>query len=452
MPKSKTRKYGHVENSLLDPDAVWPSDCSQALTFAAEKGFTGPSSMYTERSTPLNTDLSICNFLQDVKKIGEGKYGKVYLGEFNGAKIAIKQYRDDAYFDDYQDIDIATKLRHPMLCRSTQILLCDHYPIRSGVILIVMEAFETNLMDVIWEDLSVDTKLASESLIQGLHFLHKNNILHLDVKPDNVLVNMSTEPKRVVLSDFGLCRYGNRFVHTGKHMVGTEPFIKPSCFENPHIYNFESDIWALGMTLAGLILKRDTNKEATSLSVKTSHGENECKIQNQNYSEFIIGELEGTEHHDMIKNMFAGNMPPQTAPFDSPGTVLIESAENIDPRHESECRDCYEMAKLLKYKDSHRSLTIHLIYLTYKFGIEDYNIVDRLEVCGNIAGETMNMPVEPMKKRKYISLRNKIITKTNGSMTTCFLVDNHILDKIMSNPLTYFAKLHETIMSAYKNE
>lgn len=42
-----------------------------------------------------------------------------------------------------------------------------------------------------------------KGICEGLHYLHQNNILHLDLKPGNILLDEDMMPK---ITDFGLSR------------------------------------------------------------------------------------------------------------------------------------------------------------------------------------------------------------------------------------------------------
>ncbi|GJM87764.1 hypothetical protein PR202_ga03754 [Eleusine coracana subsp. coracana] len=50
-----------------------------------------------------------------------------------------------------------------------------------------------------------------KGICEGLHFLHEIGINHLDLKPDNVLLDANMEPK---ITDFGLSRFINDKVTT----------------------------------------------------------------------------------------------------------------------------------------------------------------------------------------------------------------------------------------------
>ena len=75
-------------------------------------------------------------------------------------------------------------------------------------------------------------------LLSALVFLHDNNLMHRDVKPDNVLVNQSLEP---VLCDFSLCTFTGAascisdYQHSGD--VGTAVYMAPEV----------SLVWSLGL-------------------------------------------------------------------------------------------------------------------------------------------------------------------------------------------------------------
>ncbi len=42
-------------------------------------------------------------------------------------------------------------------------------------------------------------------IANGLHYIHSRNLVHRDVKPDNILISMTT-PVQMKLSDFGLVK------------------------------------------------------------------------------------------------------------------------------------------------------------------------------------------------------------------------------------------------------
>jgi serine/threonine protein kinase len=45
-----------------------------------------------------------------------------------------------------------------------------------------------------------------KDLISALHELHKHDILHLDIKPENILFETEAEDARIKITDFGLSK------------------------------------------------------------------------------------------------------------------------------------------------------------------------------------------------------------------------------------------------------
>ena len=79
----------------------------------------------------------------------------------------------------------------------------------------------------------------------GLYYLHKNKILHRDIKTINMFLGKDNKIKIGDLGVAKLLNYTNNFAHT---VVGTPYYLSPElCEEKP--YNHKSDIWSLGCVL-----------------------------------------------------------------------------------------------------------------------------------------------------------------------------------------------------------
>jgi L1 cell adhesion molecule like protein len=57
-----------------------------------------------------------------------------------------------------------------------------------------------------------------EGIAQGLHYLHARGVLHLDLKPDNVLFDSDMNP---VIADFGLSRAMEKYAERTSNVMGT---------------------------------------------------------------------------------------------------------------------------------------------------------------------------------------------------------------------------------------
>ena len=82
-------------------------------------------------------------------------------------------------------------------------------------------------------------------MASALHYLHENGIVHLDVKPSNII--MDSTPR---LIDFSIAR-GFDDAASLDHVVGTDQYLAPEQADPSGAFTVgaASDVWALGVTL-----------------------------------------------------------------------------------------------------------------------------------------------------------------------------------------------------------
>jgi len=88
-------------------------------------------------------------------------------------------------------------------------------------------------------------------ICQGLYYLHGQRIIHLDLKPENVMLDARMEPK---ITDFGLSRCldkGQSKMIT-ENKPGTLRYIAPETIDLGEI-SFKSDVYALGVIIIELL-------------------------------------------------------------------------------------------------------------------------------------------------------------------------------------------------------
>ncbi|MCJ1245183.1 hypothetical protein MMC30_002384 [Trapelia coarctata] len=119
----------------------------------------------------------------------------------------------------------------------------------------VLENLDKNLLD---ESNSKRLKISeikyvARHILEALAALHENNIIHADMKPDNVLVNPSDGSTRfttVKLADFGDSMHVDD-IEEG-HLVGAPIFRSPEGMLNLR-WGTATDIWSFGTTLISLL-------------------------------------------------------------------------------------------------------------------------------------------------------------------------------------------------------
>ena len=145
--------------------------------------------------------------------IASGAYGRVYQGWYGGLKVAIKDYGliyDDLDPDDKVDImeefQLMKDLNHTNTVRVYGFIL------HKASLALVMEFATRGSLKRFIEKKSLrsDVWLQYNILMQiaiAMRFIHSENIMHRDLKPDNVLVFQDkTSSFTVKIADFGEAR------------------------------------------------------------------------------------------------------------------------------------------------------------------------------------------------------------------------------------------------------
>lgn len=122
---------------------------------------------------------------------------------------------------------------------------------------IVSELIEGgDLMDFVGKYGAIEEKATVEiafQILEGIQYLHSKNIIHRDIKPDNVLIVQDC-PVVVKIADFGLSKKGDEF----KTFCGTMAYLAPEVIgeirSRNHLkpksmrsaYSFKADMWSVG--------------------------------------------------------------------------------------------------------------------------------------------------------------------------------------------------------------
>jgi len=88
-------------------------------------------------------------------------------------------------------------------------------------------------------------------VLMSLQYLHANNILYRDLKPENLVISM-TERGHVKLVDFG---FAKRLKAPGQRTYtncGTPAYIAPEVLLGLNGHGHEADIWSLGVLMVEL--------------------------------------------------------------------------------------------------------------------------------------------------------------------------------------------------------
>ena len=89
------------------------------------------------------------------------------------------------------------------------------------------------------------SKIIFRQLMEGLKYIHSKNIVHRDIKLDNILIDLTNTIK---ICDFGVSRelFPGDIMH--EH-CGTPAYIAPEIFKNNGYEGFSCDVWSAGVSL-----------------------------------------------------------------------------------------------------------------------------------------------------------------------------------------------------------
>jgi protein kinase X len=87
------------------------------------------------------------------------------------------------------------------------------------------------------------TKFIAAQIVLAIGCLHKNHLIHRDIKPDNILLN---EDGYVKIADFGLSKTIESSAHLTYSICGTREYIAPEIVLNSG-HSYPVDWWALGI-------------------------------------------------------------------------------------------------------------------------------------------------------------------------------------------------------------
>ena len=186
------------------------------------------------------------------RALGEGAMGTVYLGtpvDMPGSQRAIKVMQtpsESGRLRLQREGELLARVDHPNLVR-----VHDYGPMVGNMAFLAMEYVEgEDLGALLRREESLPWRQACVLAIQaarGLAHLHASGIVHRDVKPENMLLDLSG---RLRVTDLGIGTAGdlNRLTQTGA-ILGTPLYFSPEQGRSRALASSQSDVYSLGVVL-----------------------------------------------------------------------------------------------------------------------------------------------------------------------------------------------------------
>ncbi|RKP21182.1 protein kinase [Rozella allomycis CSF55] len=181
-----------------------------------------------------------------MKRIGQGASGSVYVArsEATGKRVAIKKI--DLKEQPKKNLSV-NEIITMKACRHENIINMFETYLVNQILWIVMEYMDagslTDLIDSQSQLTEPEISTICFETLKGLEYLHSRNIIHRDIKSDNILLDQDGNIK---LTDFGFCAQLSAEKAKRQTLVGTPYWMSPEVVRQQK-YGAKVDIWSLGI-------------------------------------------------------------------------------------------------------------------------------------------------------------------------------------------------------------
>ncbi|MCS6885483.1 MAG: protein kinase [Acidobacteriota bacterium] len=213
------------------------------------------------------------------KRIGRGGMGAVYVAKHTKfqKKLAIKVLSPDLVEDEnsykrfVNEANTTASLKHPNI-----VSVSDFGQTEEGIVYLVMEYVEgVSLRDIIHREGKLTLERTLEfcrQLCDAISLAHKRGVIHRDLKPDNVMIEVINNREIVRVLDFGIAKLkdANQNMTKTGNVLGTPHYMSPEQCSGGEL-DHRSDIYALGVIIYEMLSGQVPFDGPTPVAIVVQH-------------------------------------------------------------------------------------------------------------------------------------------------------------------------------------
>lgn len=401
--------------------------------------------------------------------LGEGSFGRVYKakqicdGNLVALKVISKRGRSNKELKGFRrECEIQRNLHHPNI-----IQMLDSFETENEIVVITEFAHkeltgilmseggflcEERVQQIVWD------------LVSALFYLHSNRVLHRDLKPQNILLDVKNRAK---LCDFGFARNMSTGTHVLTSIKGTPLYMAPELIDEQP-YDYTADLWSLGCIIYEMLMGTppfSTNSILHLVRMITHEQIQWPTFHSENCILFLKGLLQKNPvkritweeilNHPFVKGHIIlsdnSNLMPLTKPM-TPNTLIVKEQQRKDSVRNKNAR-----ASSSKSNES-KSGNIH-IQKTSSLKSAEEKVVQACETSNiennnveNIRKSLEKLSVEAMKIGKSQDVSTEALIESTEKLKFSDKSFNFIEDNQPLETEEWIAFLQKSIQEVLKGE
>ena len=289
--------------------------------------------------------------------IGQGAFGKVNLGLniLTGRIVAVKSFNknnSELTGDNMKKIkyetDLMKKLNHPNITKILEMFEDEKY------FLIIMEYINGgNLFSFVKKRRKLSEKTAKflfRQIILGIKYIHEQNIVHRDIKLENLLIDLNNNVK---ICDFGIGRKISSKNQLLYDQCGTLMYMAPEILLSTKEKGYEGfpvDIWSSGIALYIML------SGTLPFNYKNKKNEEEENEENEDEEESISDKSKKNDDDNFeLQYSIVYKEPKHIENISDEARDLLKGLLNKDPKKRLTCEQILNHPWLYNFKEKNTS-------------------------------------------------------------------------------------------------